>query len=328
MTPHFSTADEGSLDDLFYSESDNKFSEADHHSTFFNKNSRILQSFRLHYGRGPRRWNRDRTNFDYRRYRDSPDNPINRESSYRSVYSRGRHIPEGQETISIDGVEIPTYLNWKEMNGVTPVKNQFKCNACYAFSATGTVESHYKINTGKTVSLSEQEIVDCSSRNNKCVGGLPHLVFEYIRTKNISFTSDYRFDRRRYSSCRRRSSTPKFSGSNIRGYTNLRKGILNLIKALSDGPVATISYASFPFKHYRGGIYRGQGCYGKSRPNHSSVLIGYKLTGGQKYLYFKNGWGSHWGDNGYYKVQLGEINNRSKGHCMIAATSYNSIPRM
>lgn len=337
VTPHFSTSSEE--DEAFFSESNLKESPAPHHSTFFNDQmvgSRQLQAFRTHWGRGPSRWN-NRSSYTPRRYRESSYDPSFRNTSYLSseygsTYdqgsSSGRFIPEGTRSISIDGVEVPTYLNWEEMNGVTPIKNQYKCNACYAFAGIGALECHYKIKTGRTVSLSEQEIVDCSRENNRCIGGLPHLTFDYIRRRGISFETHYPYDRKRHSSCRRDSSTAKFSGSNLRGYTNLRKGMLNLIKALSDGPVATISYASFPFKHYRKGIYRGQGCYGQSRPNHSSVLIGYKLTGKKKYLLFKNGWGTKWGLKGYYKVELGLMTNRSEGHCMIAKTKYNSIPRV
>jgi hypothetical protein len=326
FTPHFSTL-EKYADELLFSDSDLQFSEPDHHSTLFKKDhSRILQ-YRAHYGRGPRRWGANRYQSYSNRYSDSPFHPMNRET-YPSRQSRGRYIEEGQKTISIDGVMVPTYINWQEMDAITPIKDQFKCNACYAFSATGALEAHHKIKTGNSVSLAEQEIVDCSRQNKGCIGGLPHLVFDYIRSRGISYTSNYRYDQSRHSPCRIRGSSSKFSGSNIRGYKNLRKGILNLIKELSQGPIATISYASFPFKQYRGGIYRGQGCYGKSKPNHSSVLIGYKLTGDRKYLLFKNGWGRNWGNRGFYKVELGDISNRNKGHCMIAATSYNSIPRV
>lgn len=327
FTPHFSTTDD-SPNDVLFSDSDLLFSPAEHHSSLVGESkARVLQAFQAHWGRGPRRWGNDRHQSYRHRFMDSPHYPTNRESYY-SRRSEGSYIPEGQRTISIDGVSVPTYINWRDMNAMTPVKDQFKCNACYAFSATAAIEAHHKINTGRSVSLAEQEIVDCSRRNKGCVGGLPHLVYEYIESRGISFTSSYRYDRLRHSPCRRSSSSPKYSGSNLSGYRNLRKGLLNLIKELSNGPIATISFASFPFKQYRGGIYRGQGCYGQSRPNHSSLLIGYKLTGSQKYLYFKNGWGTDWGERGYYKVQLGQISNRNTGHCLIASTAYNSIPIM
>lgn len=327
FTRHFSSvSDDGEAP---FSPSDPGFSRAEDAADFLSgSHPRLLQRFQMHHGRGSRRWGSNRHQSYSRRFMDSPLYPTNRES-YRSYQSDDdEYISSDQRTISIDGVRVPTYLNWRDLSAMTPVKDQFKCNACYAFSAVAAVEAHHKIRTGGAVSLAEQEIVDCSRRNKGCVGGLPHLVYEYIQSHGISYTSDYRYDQARHLQCRRRSSTRKFSGGALRGYRNLGRGLLGLIKELSNGPIATISFASFPFKQYRGGIYRGQGCYGKTRPNHSSLLVGYKLTGSQKYLLFKNGWGTDWGERGYYKVQLGRISSRNYGHCLIASTIYNSIPIM
>ena len=214
------------------------------------------------------------------------------------------------------------------MGASTPIKDQLNCNACYAFSALAAVEAHYKIKTGNIVSLSEQEIVDCSFENDGCTGGLPHLVFNYIRSNDISYTRDYPYDEKTDSICRTQYNSAKFQGYKVKGYVNLRKGILNLIKAVSKGPIATISYASPFFKQYRGGLYQGQGCDKENKPNHSSLLIGYNLTGKRKYLIFKNGWGTDWGNDGIYTVEIGRLSSRNKGHCMIAATKFNSLPRL
>lgn len=239
-----------------------------------------------------------------------------------------KYIPRNQYVISIDGVMIPTFVDWRQMGGQTPIKDQIKCNACYAFSAMAAIESHFKIKTGKTVSLSEQEIVDCSRENRGCVGGLPHLVFNYVRSNDIAYTQSYPYDEQRDSPCRIPFNASRFGGHHVRGFINIQRGMLNLIKALSKGPVATISYASAFFKMYRGGLYGGEGCSRKDKPNHSSLLIGYNLTGDQKFLIFKNGWGTDWGDSGYYYVKINNLNPRSQGHCMIAATKYNSLPRL
>ena len=227
-------------------------------------------------------------------------------------------------TVSIDGVEVPSQINWRRLRALTPIKDQIKCNACYAFAALAAVEANHRIQTGQYVNLSEQEIVDCSLENEGCVGGLPQLVYHYIRKNNISYTRNYPYDQSREQICRKNSK--QFNGKRIKSYTNLGKGILNLIKTLSIGPVAVVSYASFPFKHYGGGVYRGQGCRGKDDPNHASLLVGYNLVGRKKFLYFKNGWGRRWGESGFYKVQIHSLRPRSKGHCLVAATKFNSIP--
>lgn len=205
---------------------------------------------------------------------------------------------------------------------VTPVKDQQSCGSCWAFSAIGAIEAQHFLKTGHLVSLSEQNLIDCSLSygNSGCSGGWMNNAFKYVKEHGgIVSEADYSYIGYDYGQCMQYKYR---IAAKVSGFVNIPSGNEKQLQeaVATVGPISVAVDASNPsFHHYSSGIYHDPSCR-SDVISHAMLVVGYG-TDEFKHEYYivKNSWGADWGEHGYIRISRNHMN-----HCGIA--SYASYP--
>jgi cathepsin L len=213
----------------------------------------------------------------------------------------------GSTFLAPSNVKVPDTVDWRDQGYVTPVKNQGQCGSCWAFSTTGSLEGQNFKKTGKLVSLSEQNLVDCSTQNSGCQGGLMDYAFAYIKSNHgIDTESSYPYTARQ-GQC-------KFSkdkvGATDSGFVDIPRGDIDALKqALATvGPISVAIDASHPsFQFYHKGVYDEPSC-SSYQLDHGVLAVGYGNYKGKDYFLVKNSWAATWGISGYIMMTRDSTN--------------------
>jgi len=221
--------------------------------------------------------------------------------------AQGRSKAHFEHRVRSDVNALPASVDWRTKNLVTPVKDQGQCGSCWAFSAVASLEGQHAKSSGKLVSLSEQNLVDCSTKegNQGCNGGLMDDAFQYVKDAGgIDTETSYPYEGK--------DDTCKFNkanvGATLKSWVDVKSGDEAALAdaAANVGPIAVaIDASSIWFQLYFGGVYDHTDCGNKPENlDHGVTVVGYGTDNGTDYWLIKNSWGdSFWGEKGYLRLK-------------------------
>lgn len=209
-----------------------------------------------------------------------------------------------QNEIGDDGNSYVSEWDWRCRHGknwMSPVKSQGGCGSCWIFSSVGAFESYTNLYYNQLLNydLSEQEILSCLDGNDKCSGGHPYKVLDYIKMNGIIPEDCFPYAAR-VKPCEDKCNDPE-DILYLGGYNSITYNENSIKRALFKAPIVL---SIIPWRH-------------------SVVCAGFKtIESGENYglkvNYFsendsivgrpawlvKNSWGSYWGMNGYAYIAV------------------------
>ena len=156
------------------------------------------------------------------------------------------------DKLPVSNAAVPTAIDWRTRGAVTPVKDQGQCGSCWSFSTTGVIEGAAAIANGRLVSLSEQELMDCTTGSTGCEGGRPIFAASWVvNNGGIASEKDYHpYDLEQWR-CDRNESAVK--DASISGVLAVHETEEALLAAVAQQPVS-IGIMGEPLQTYKSGV--------------------------------------------------------------------------
>jgi len=204
----------------------------------------------------------------------------------------------------------PPAVDWRTKGIVNDVKDQGQCGSCWAFSTVAAIEGKWAQVKGKLVSLSEQQLVDCSTSygNQGCNGGLMDQGFEYVKDKGITTEQAYPY--------KAVDGKCKYSGdatATITGHTDVAQNDGQALEDAAAAGVVSVAVDAQLWQFYSSGIMKSKFC--GSSLDHGVAVVGYGSADSTDFWIVRNSWAATWGEKGYIRVL--KSTTKGKGECGI-----------
>lgn len=232
-------------------------------------------------------------------------------------------VPRDTHVAAADFAPRKGGVDWAAKGAVTAIKNQGQCGSCWAFSTTGSLEGAHFIKTGKLVSLSEQQLVDCDNKSGDqgCNGGLMDNAFGFIK-KNNGLCTEQSYPYKATKGTCKKTCTP-VPHTRVSKFTDVDSTETAMLSAVTQQPVSVaIEADQSAFQFYKSGVFSAT-C--GNRLDHGVLNVGYGTMAMNEtvtkksqndYWKVKNSWGPSWGMKGFILLQRGKFQKQG-GQCGI-----------
>ena len=233
--------------------------------------------------------------------------------------------------------DLPTEKLWNSVDGtsyLTNVRNQHVpqyCGSCWAHAATSALSDRIKIARQAAwpdINISPQVIISCETTDLGCHGGEAYNAFEWMANNEVTdeTCSIYRargLDNGQVCSAMNvcRNCNPgeacfvpdQYLVYGVDEYGEV-SGEENMMQEIAQrGPIACGVAVPEALEEYTGGIYCDD--TGDMNIVHDISVVGYGEEDGQKFWLVRNSWGTHWGEDGFFRVCRGTNNIAIESDC-------------
>ena len=226
----------------------------------------------------------------------------------RRMYLGLRIPPSAQKRFSeLDKLPPPMLLDtqeifdWRDMGGVSAVKDQQSCGSCWDFAATAAFESIYMIRHSVEPDFSEQQVLSCNTGGGSCAGGWMEDAYNLFMSYGAVDETCMPYQANDNIPCTQEECVPI---AYLDDYIDIPNDVAYIKNALLTSPVSTTFTVYDDFYAYSGGCYE----HADTEPlNHAVLIVGWddNECDGEGAWIVKNSWGHDWGLDGFFYIKYG-----------------------